>query len=95
MPGRTIGNQRIPTPRTPAFGNAIALQHEVRHPEPAQVLTHGHAGLTGTYDERIDFHFFNCHAGGILKGGLIQIGHGLPPLTLIIVVLRLRLGGCV
>ncbi|MDT4863763.1 hypothetical protein FQZ97_984840 [compost metagenome] len=91
MPGRTVGNQRIPAPRAPGFGDPIALQHEVRHPEFAQVLTHGHAGLTCANDKRIYFYFFNRHACVLLKGGLIQVGHGLPPLILISVVLLLRL----
>ena len=54
MPGRAIGDQRIPTPGAPGFGNAVALENQVGHAELAQVLTHGHACLAGTdaaYDE--------------------------------------------
>ena len=59
MPGRTIGNQRVPSFRAPAFGNSVPLQNEVRHAPFAQVLAHGQAGLAAANNERI--YFFNCH----------------------------------
>lgn len=76
VPGRTIGNQRIPASRAPRLRNTVALQHQVRHPEFAQVLTHGHAGLTGTHNKRINLDCFNGHVCALLKVGRVQIGHG-------------------
>ena len=76
MPGRTIGDQRIPAPCAPRFGDTVALQHQVRHPKFAQVLTRGHAGLTGTHNKRINLNFFNGHVCALLKVGRVQIGHG-------------------
>jgi hypothetical protein len=59
MPGRTIGNQGIPSFRAPAFGNPVPLQNEVRHAAVAQVLAHGQTGLPTANDERV--YFFNRH----------------------------------
>ncbi len=76
VPRRAIGNQRIPAPGAPRFGDPVALQHQVRHPKLAQVLTHGHAGLTGTHNKRINLDFLNGHVCALLKVGRVQIGHG-------------------
>ncbi|WP_162130678.1 hypothetical protein [Pseudomonas sp. GM49] len=40
------------------------------------MFTHGHAGLAGANNKRINFGFINCHGCALLKGGLIQVGHG-------------------
>ncbi|MNM91050.1 hypothetical protein D3C81_1033380 [compost metagenome] len=61
VPGRAVGHQRVPAPGAPAFGNAIALQHQVRHAEFAQVLAHGDACLAGTHDQRVCFYYFRGH----------------------------------
>ncbi|MNZ86929.1 hypothetical protein D3C78_1057730 [compost metagenome] len=76
VPGRAVGHQRIPAPRTPGFGDAVALKNQVRDAQSAQVFTHGHAGLTGADDKGIYVSFFNCHGCVLLKVGLIQIDHG-------------------
>ncbi|MNZ89007.1 hypothetical protein D3C78_1079100 [compost metagenome] len=76
VPGRAVGYQRIPATGAPGFGDTIALHNEVRHTELAQVFTHGHAGLAGANNKRINFGFINCHGCALLKGGLIQVGHG-------------------
>jgi hypothetical protein len=55
------------------------------------VFAHGNAGLTGTNDQGIDFNFLKRPVCALLQRGLIQVGHGLPPLIPIIVVLLLRL----
>ena len=55
MPGRTIGNQGVPSFRAPAFGYSLSLQHEVRHAAVAQVLTHGQTGLAAADNQRIYF----------------------------------------
>ncbi|MNN76215.1 hypothetical protein D3C81_1925740 [compost metagenome] len=59
MPGRAIGNQRIPASRAPGFGDTITLQHQVGHPELVQVLAQRHAGLTCANNKRIYFYIFN------------------------------------
>ncbi|MNJ03398.1 hypothetical protein D3C73_1636940 [compost metagenome] len=46
------------------------------HAELAQVLAHGDACLAGTDNKRVDFHLINHHARVLLKGGLVQVGHG-------------------
>ncbi|MNN40429.1 hypothetical protein D3C81_1545040 [compost metagenome] len=89
MPGRAIGDQRIPAPGAPGFGDAIALQDEVRNAKLGQVLAHGHAGLTGSDDKRI--YFFDGPVRALLEDGAIQVGHGSIPQTLIIVVRLWRL----
>ncbi|MNP42783.1 hypothetical protein D3C76_1365700 [compost metagenome] len=61
MPGRTIGHQRIPAAGAPALGDTVALQHQVRHAELAQVFTHGYAGLAGADNQGIYYCFFNGH----------------------------------
>ena len=55
MPGRTIGNQGVPSFRAPAFGNSVPLQHEVRHAAVTQVLAHGQTGLAAADNERLYF----------------------------------------
>ncbi len=54
MPGRAVGDQRIPARRAPGLGDAVALDHQVRHALAAQMFTHGDAGLAGAYYKRID-----------------------------------------
>lgn len=54
VPRGAVRDQRIPATRAPALGDAAALEHEMRYAQLAQVLAHGHAGLTGAHDERID-----------------------------------------
>ena len=53
MPGRTIGNQRVPSFRAPPFGNSVPLQDEVRHAAVAQVLAHGQTGLAAANNQRL------------------------------------------
>ena len=38
VPRRTVGHERVPTPRTPALGNAIAFEHDVWNPSRAEML---------------------------------------------------------
>jgi hypothetical protein len=57
MPDRSVGHQRIPAPAAPGFGSAVFLQHQMRHPGPAKMFTHGDAGLSAPDDQRISlFH---------------------------------------
>ncbi|MNN41141.1 hypothetical protein D3C81_1552410 [compost metagenome] len=67
VPGRAVGDQRIPAASAPGFGNALALQHQVRHAQAAQVFTHGHTGLPGANYKRIDFGFIGCHVCALLS----------------------------
>ena len=60
MPGRAIGDQRIPARAAPVLRNAVALQHHMLHTVPAQVLAHGDAGLTGADDQRDGFLLHHC-----------------------------------
>ena len=55
MPGRAVGDQGIPAPCAPAFGNAGTLQHQMRHALIAEVFAHRHPGLTATHHKRIYF----------------------------------------
>ena len=73
VPGRAVGHQRVPATGAPGFGDAVAFQHQVLHPEAAQVLTHGHAGLTGAYYKRINSGFFNGHGCALLHEGVARI----------------------
>jgi hypothetical protein len=57
MPGGTIGNQRVPSFRAPAFRNSVALQNEVRHTAVTKVFTHSQTGLAAADNERL--YFFN------------------------------------
>ena len=61
VPGRAVGNQRIPSSRTPGLCNAVAFQHKVRHALFTQVFTHGNASLTGTNHKCIYYYFINGH----------------------------------
>ena len=52
VPGRPVGDQRVPALRAPAFSNPPPLEHEVRQAVAAEVLTHRNPGLAGADDER-------------------------------------------
>ena len=56
MPGRAVGDQRVPSLGAPALGDAVPLEHEMRNARLAEMLAHGDARLSGTHHERID-HF--------------------------------------
>ena len=55
MPGRAVGDQGVPALRTPAFGDAVAFQHDMRHAHQRQVFAHGDAGLACADDQGVDF----------------------------------------
>ncbi|MCY1409681.1 hypothetical protein D9M71_250370 [compost metagenome] len=74
VPGRAVGHQRIPTAGAPGFGDTVFLQDQVRHTEPAQVFTHGHAGLTGADNKRVYLYFFHCHVRALPIGGEEGVG---------------------
>jgi hypothetical protein len=57
MPGGTIGNQRVPPLRAPAFGNAVPFKDEMRYAGLAQMLTHSQPRLATTNNNRV--YFFN------------------------------------
>jgi hypothetical protein len=59
MPGRTIGDQCIPSPAPPAFGDAAPLDHQMPDASPAKMLAHCNARLTGTDDNY--FCLFDLH----------------------------------
>ncbi|VXC20785.1 conserved hypothetical protein [Pseudoclavibacter sp. 8L] len=65
VPGRPVGDQRIPAARPPPLGDTLPLDHEVRHPTSRQVLAHRDSGLAGTHDEhfRLLERHTNLHAG--------------------------------
>ena len=65
MPGRTVGDERVPSFRAPALGNPMPFDDEMRHAAFAQVLAHRQPGLTAAYDERLDL--FNRHARTLLR----------------------------
>ncbi|MNZ48873.1 hypothetical protein D3C78_666260 [compost metagenome] len=67
VPGRAIGNQRIPTTGAPGFGDTVALYHQVRHAESAQVFAHGHTGLPGAHYKRVYCCFIVCHRCALLR----------------------------
>jgi hypothetical protein len=77
MPGRAIGNQRVPSFRAPAFGNPLSLHNKVRNAAVTQVLAHGHAGLARTNNEHLDF--FSCHILALFR--LSGISSGLAHYT--------------
>ena len=54
MPGGAVGDQRIPPLGAPAFGDAAALEHQMRDTGAAQMLAHGDACLAGADDKRVD-----------------------------------------
>jgi hypothetical protein len=56
VPGRPVGNERIPPFRAPALRDPMALDDEMRRTALPQVRAHCEPGLTATDDERIDFH---------------------------------------
>ncbi len=53
MPGRAIGNQRVPSFGAPAFGDTPPLEDEMRHPALAQMFAHGQPRLAAAYNERV------------------------------------------
>ncbi|MNJ76780.1 hypothetical protein D3C77_741350 [compost metagenome] len=55
MPGGAVGHQRVPAFGAPAFGDALAFQHDVVNAHRAQVLTHRDAGLAGADHQGIGF----------------------------------------
>ena len=55
MPGRTVGDERVPSLGTPSLGNPMPLEDEMRLAVLAQVLAHGQPGLAPSDDERLDF----------------------------------------
>ena len=59
VPGRAIGHQRIPAPRSPMFGQACAFDHQVRSATPGQVRAGGDARLSAADDQR--FNVFAVH----------------------------------
>ena len=65
MPGRTVGDQGVPSFRAPALGDAVPLQNEVRHAAGAQVLAHGQAGLPAADHQRL--YLFNRHLRVLLR----------------------------
>ena len=54
VPGRAVGDQRVPALRTPALGDAAALQHDMRHAHQGQVFAHGDAGLASADYQGVD-----------------------------------------
>ena len=65
MPGRPVGHQRVPAPRAPGLGDALALQHQVLYAKLAQVFAGRDAGLPGTDHERVDGLNVSCHGVGL------------------------------
>ncbi|BAV51325.1 Uncharacterized protein MLTONO_6423 [Mesorhizobium loti] len=59
MPGRAIGNERVPSLRAPALGNPAALEDKMRHAAFAQMLRHSHSRLATADDKRV--YFFHWH----------------------------------
>ncbi len=55
MPGGTVGNETVPTFRTPALGDSAPFKNEVRHPALTQMGAHGHSGLARAHNEYFDF----------------------------------------
>jgi len=60
MPGRAVGDQRIPSLRPPPLGDPPAFEDQVRHVVAAQVLARGDPRLSAADDQRL--HLFDCHA---------------------------------
>ena len=78
VPGRAVGHQRVSTSAAPGLGDAVALQDQVRHARPAQVLAHRHAGLAAP-TTRVSVFSTVRRARG--QGGAIQVGRGSVPRT--------------
>ncbi len=55
VPDRPVRDQGVPPLRSPALGDPVPLQNQVRHPGGPQVLTHRQSGLPGTDDENLYF----------------------------------------
>ena len=51
MPGRTVGHQRIPSFRAPAFCDTISLQHDMANAIGTQMFACGDTGLSCTNDK--------------------------------------------
>ncbi len=45
VPGGAVGDEGVPALGAPAFGDAVAFEHDVRHAHQGQVFAHGDAGL--------------------------------------------------
>ncbi|MNO84533.1 hypothetical protein D3C76_758760 [compost metagenome] len=72
VPDRAVGHQRVPAASAPGLGDAVALQHQVRHAKLAQVFAHGHAGLAGADDEGVDFEVVQCHVRALVQAVFVR-----------------------
>ena len=79
VPCGTVGDQRIPSPRAPAFGYAITLEYEVVDSLCGEMLTHRDTCLARAHDEHLDL----CGRGtrGCLRPRRSQLHHLVPPLS--------------
>jgi len=55
VPGGTVGDQRIPSRRAPAFGDTVALEDEVRHAALSEMFAYRDPGLPAADHEGLDF----------------------------------------
>ena len=65
VPGRSIGDQRIPPLRPPALGDPVPLQNKMGNTPVAEMLAQGQPGLTTTNNQCIDF--FRCHVRPLFR----------------------------
>ena len=59
VPGGAVRDQGVPPAGAPPLGDAVSLEHEVRHAVFAQMLAHRDAGLARADDEHL--YRFVCH----------------------------------
>jgi len=53
VPGRTVGDERVPAHGTPVLRNAAALKNDVRNTQCAEMLAHRDAGLACPNDQGV------------------------------------------
>src|SRR3569623_3246295 len=77
VPCRAVRHQRIPPLGSPAFRNAVALEHNVRDASFAQMIAHCNYDLAATDNDCVDF--LNWHFR-VLSGSVACFTEGLPDL---------------
>ena len=61
VPGRAVGDQRIPASAAPGLGNTLLFQHQVGDIQPGQMLAHGDARLPRADHQGIDLGYLFSH----------------------------------
>ena len=54
MPGRTVGDQRVPTPGAPRLGDSMFFKDQMRHAMAGEMFAHRDAGLPAADDQGVN-----------------------------------------